>query len=128
MFDLRSLRLFLHVLSASIWVGGQFVMLGLLPTLRTMGGDAAKLAGRAFNRLAWPAYVVLLSTGIWNVLERDMATLQHPWIDIKMTAAFLSGVGAAMHQLAKGNTVMLAVGGSMSSILAVVAMYLGFIV
>ncbi len=128
MGDLRALRLFLHVLAASVWVGGQFVMLGLLPTLRTMGGDAAKLAGRAYNRLAWPAYVVLLATGIWNIYARDLATLHHPWIDIKMTTATLSGVGAAMHQFAKGNTVLLAVGGTMSSLLAVVTMYLGFLV
>ena len=44
-------RLFLHVLAASIWVGGQFVLLGLLPTVRRFGEDAPRLAGIAFNRL-----------------------------------------------------------------------------
>ncbi|HTO01125.1 MAG TPA: hypothetical protein VL068_10660 [Microthrixaceae bacterium] len=126
--DIRAFRLFLHVFAASIWVGGQFVMLALLPTVREIGGDAAKMAGKAFNRLAWPAYGVLIATGIWNILERDIAYLQHPWIEIKVLAAVLSGVGAAMHQLAKGNVAMLAIGGAMSSILAVVAMYMGFLV
>ncbi|MGB3410086.1 MAG: hypothetical protein WBA45_02720 [Microthrixaceae bacterium] len=128
MGNLRDLRLFLHVLAASIWVGGQFVMLALLPTVRSLGGDAAKMAGRAYNRLAWPAFGVLVLTGIWNIFERDLGSLQHPWIEIKLTAVFLSGAGAAMHQMAKGNVVMLAVGGAMSSLLAVLAMYLGFLV
>jgi hypothetical protein len=103
-------------------------MMALLPTVRSLGGDAAKMAGRAYNRLAWPAFGVLVLTGIWNIFERDLGSLQHPWIEIKLTAVFLSGIGAAMHQMAKGNVIMLAVGGAMSSLLAVLAMYLGFLV
>src|ERR1035438_1686722 len=62
-----SVRLFLHVLAATIWVGGQFVMLGLLPTGRSLGGEATKSLAGAFARLSWPAFVVLVLTGFWNL-------------------------------------------------------------
>jgi len=29
-------RLFLHILAASVWVGGQIVMAGILPTTRRL--------------------------------------------------------------------------------------------
>ena len=34
---LGGFRLILHVLAASIWVGGQFTVAGLLPTVRSLG-------------------------------------------------------------------------------------------
>ena len=121
-------RLFLHVLAASIWVGGQFVLAGLLPTVRGFGEDASRQAGRAYNRLAWPAYGVLVVTGLWNLFELPLDDLQHPWIELKILAVVLSGAGAAAHQMARGNKVLLAVGGAASAVFAVVAMYLGFLV
>ena len=54
--------------------------------------------------------------------------LRHPWIELKVLAVVLSGVGAAVHQMAKGNKVMLAVGGAVSAVFAVIAMYPGFVV
>ncbi len=123
-----ALRLFLHVFSASIWVGGQFALAGLLPTVRSFGEDAPRQAARAFNRLAWPAYGVLVLTGLWNLFEWPLDDLQHPWVELKVLAALLSGVGAALHQFARGNRAMLAAGGAMSAIFAVAAMYLGFLV
>ena len=35
-----ALRLSLHVLAATIWVGGQLTIAGLVPDLRALGGDA----------------------------------------------------------------------------------------
>lgn len=121
-------RLFLHVLAASIWVGGQFVLAGVVPTVRTFGEDAPRAVARAFNRLAWPAYGVLVLTGLWNLFELPLDDLQHPWIELKVLAALLSGAGAAAHQLARGNKVLLAAGGAASSLFAVAALYLGFLV
>ena len=53
--------------SPTIWVGGQFTVAGLLPTIRSLGEDAPKQVARAFARLLWPAYAVLLVTGFWNI-------------------------------------------------------------
>jgi putative copper export protein len=121
-------RLFLHVLAASVWVGGQIVLAGLVPTLRGLGDDAPRLAARAFNRIAWPAYGIAVVTGLWNLFALPLEDLQHPWIEIKVLVVLLSGVGAVIHQMAKGNKAMLAVGGAMSSLFAVAAMYTGFLV
>jgi putative copper export protein len=121
-------RLFLHVLAASIWVGGQIVLAGLVPTVRGFGEDATRQVARAFNRIAWPAYGVAVVTGLWNVFALPLDDLMHPWIELKVLAVLLSGVGALAHQMAKGNKAMLAIGGAMSSLFAVAAMYLGFLV
>ena len=55
------------MLAATVWVGGQFTVLGLLPTVRAFGEDAPKAVGRALARLLWPAYAVLVVTGFWNI-------------------------------------------------------------
>jgi hypothetical protein len=121
-------RLFLHVMAASIWVGGQLVLAALVPTVRDLGDDAVARVARAFNRIAWPAFAVAVVTGLWNVFAIPLQDLQHPWIELKVLAALLSGVGAAVHQNAKGNRTALAVGGAVSAVFAVAAMYLGFLV
>jgi len=121
-------RLFLHVLAASVWVGGQIVLIGLVPTVRTLGSDAPARVARAFNRIAWPAYGIAVVTGLWNVFVLPLDELRHPWLEIKVLVVLLSGVGAVVHQQARGNRTLLAVGGAMSVVFAVAAMYLGFLV
>ena len=37
-----TVRLFLHVLAASVWVGGQITLAGLVPGLRGLGADAPR--------------------------------------------------------------------------------------
>ena len=37
--DLETLRLFLHVLAATIWVGGQLTLAALVPALRAAGAE-----------------------------------------------------------------------------------------
>ena len=58
---LDTLRLTLHVLAATVWVGGQIVMMGLVGPARSLGGDATKVLARAFARMAWPAFLVLVA-------------------------------------------------------------------
>jgi putative copper export protein len=67
-----TIRVFLHVLAATIWVGGQLTLAALVPPLRALGRELTTVAARAFNRVAWPAFGVLVVTGVWNVLaERE---------------------------------------------------------
>jgi putative copper export protein len=119
-------RLGLHVLAATIWVGGQFVLAGLVPTVRKLGPDATRAVASRFNTIAWPAYVLLLFTGIWNLFENSpMPSSWHPLIEIKVTCFLLSGLGAFLHTRAKGNKAMLAIGGASASLFAVAALFMG---
>jgi putative copper export protein len=98
--SLTILRLTLHTLAATIWVGGQFVILGLLPTLRRLGADAPRQAARAFGRLSWPAYWLLIATGIWNYLAIDHHNATSAWngvFGVKMLCVVIAGVGTLMH-------------------------------
>jgi len=42
----ETVRLFLHVLAATVWVGGQLTLAALVPALRRLGADVPRaLAG-----------------------------------------------------------------------------------
>ena len=72
-----TVRLFLHVLAATVWVGGQLTLAALVPALRGLGAEVPKAAARRFNQVAWPAFAVLVATGVWNVIaESDKDTLR----------------------------------------------------
>ena len=94
------LRLSLHVLAATVWVGGQFVVAGLLPTVRRLGDGAPRQIAQAFGRLSWPAYWLLVATGFWNYAAIDHAHATSSWnmvFGIKMLLVALAGVGTLMH-------------------------------
>ncbi len=118
-------RIFLHVLAASVWVGGQIVLAGLVPTVREIDPEAPKKVARAFNRIAWPAYGVAVVTGIWNLLDIPMEDPPYVELGLKVLVVALSGIGAAVHQVARGNKAMLAIGGAMSSLFGIAAMWIG---
>jgi len=101
---LDTLRLFLHVTAATIWVGGQFVMLGLVPTARQIGNDAPKKLANAFAMLSWPAFAVLVLTGFWNLAALSSDTKSTSWnmvMGFKFLFVILAGVGAWLHGRAK---------------------------
>jgi putative copper export protein len=121
------LRLSLHVLAATVWVGGQLTLAGLVPVLR--GGDPAtpRAAARRFAQLAWPAYVVLLGTGVWNMVAVDPSKQSGAWrvvMGVKIAVVALSGLSAWMHQRARG-TAALAFWGALSGLAAPAAVVLG---
>jgi putative copper export protein len=94
------LRLSLHVLAATIWVGGQFVLAGLIGTVRTMGEGAPKKVAQAFGRMSWPAYWLLIATGIWNYFAVDHHAASSGWnaaFGVKMLMVVLAGLGSFMH-------------------------------
>jgi hypothetical protein len=76
---LDGFRLIIHALAATIWVGGQFTVAGLLPTIRTLGDDAPKKVAGALGRLLWPAYGVLILTGFWNISAVDAKHASSAW-------------------------------------------------
>jgi putative copper export protein len=92
-------RLSLHVLGACVWVGGQLVLAGLVVTLRGISHDAPGKVAKAFARFTWPAYGLLIVTGIWNVAA-DGSSATSNWntvFGIKMFFVIVAGLGAFLH-------------------------------
>jgi putative copper export protein len=121
------IRLFLHLVAATVWVGGQLTLAGLLPTLRGLGPDAPRAVARQFNRIAWPAFGVLVLTGLWNLAEADLGdrtTEYQVTLFVKLVVVAVSGVSAALH-LRATSKVGLAVGGALSAVSALAAVFLG---
>ena len=125
--DLETLRLFLHVLAATIWVGRQRALAALVPALRSAGADVPKAAARAFNRVAWPAFAVLVLTGIWNVVaESDDSAAYQSTLMVKYTLVLLLGVTALLHQRATSKKGM-AVFGALTGLTALGALFVGIV-
>ena len=123
--DWETVRLFLHVLAATVWVGGQITLAALVPALRGAAEGVTAVAARAFNRIAWPAFGVLVLTGIWNViaLGHQSAAFEHTLM-LKYVLVLASGVTAYLHQRAttpKG----LAVYGALTGLSALGALFVG---
>jgi putative copper export protein len=94
------IRLSLHVLAACVWLGGQIVVAGLLPTIRTLGDEAPRKIAQAFGRLSWPAFWLLVLTGFWNYAAVHGDTMSSAWntaFGIKMLCVILAGAGTFMH-------------------------------
>jgi putative copper export protein len=126
-FHLETLRLFLHVLAATIWVGGQLVLAALVPALRGAGAEVPRLAARAFNRVAWPAFGVLILTGVWNVVaEGDRGPAYRTTLMIKLAVVAASGVTAFLHARATSRRGM-AVFGALTGLTALLALLLGIV-
>jgi putative copper export protein len=126
---LDTIRLTLHVLAAAIWVGGQIVMAGLVGPARGLGGDAPRTLARAFARLAWPAYIVLLATGIWNISAVHASSASSTWKAVlmaKIVVVLLAGLGAFLHQRATSKA-QLALWGSVGGTASVAALVMGIL-
>jgi putative copper export protein len=121
-----SVRLFLHILAATIWVGGQVVLAGLVPVLRGIGSDAPRLAAQRFNRIAWPAFAVLIATGVWNVVaeHRHDHGAYRTTLIVKLCLVAVSGLAAAFHIRAKTAGSRAALGAA-SAGAALAALFLG---
>jgi putative copper export protein len=123
---LGTVRLFVHVLAATVWVGGQITLAGLLPTVRVLGPDAARALARGFNRIAWPAFAVLVATGIWNIVAAAPSndTAYDATLALKVAVVALSGVASALHGRSRSRAA-LAVWGALGGLAAMGALFLG---
>lgn len=121
-----TVRLFLHVLAATIWVGGQLTLAALVPALRGLGAEVPRAAARRFNQVAWPAFAVLLITGVWNIIAvRSQISGGYAitlWVKLGVVA--VSGVAAALHARAKSKA-GLAVFGALTGVSALAALFIG---
>ena len=126
---LDTLRLTLHVLAATVWVGGQIVMLGLVGPARRLGPDAGPTLARAFARMAWPAYAVLIVTGFWNVSTFPWAAQSTAWHAVlmaKIVVVALAGLATLLHSRATSRAAV-ALWGSVAGLASVAALVMGIL-
>lgn len=121
-----TIRLFLHITAATIWVGGQLTLAALIPALRAAGTDIPAVAARAFRRVAWPAFGITILTGIWSVSAESDANhgaYSHTLI-LKLVLVAVSGVAAGVQALSrsKGQNAAL---GALAALSALGAMFAG---
>jgi len=124
---LDALRLSLHILAATVWVGGQLVMVGLVGTARRISADAPRAIARAFARISWPAFAVLIATGIWNVAATHPAQQSGPWrvvLWVKVAVVVMAGLAAYLHSRSSTKRAT-ALWGSLSGLSALGALVLG---
>ncbi|HEY5173410.1 MAG TPA: hypothetical protein VIK54_16935 [Acidimicrobiia bacterium] len=101
--DAATIRLFLHVLGATVWVGGQIALAGVVPVVRRFGGiEAARAVARRFQLIAWPSFGLLVVTGVWNLFAvkvGDQSSAYLTTLVVKLLLVGLSGIGALGHVL-----------------------------
>ena len=102
---------------------------GLMPSLHRAAPDATKVVARAYARIAWPAFVLVVLTGIWNLAEisfSDRSTAYQVTLFVKLVLVGVTGAAAAMHQLGQ-TTAAKAIGGSLGLVGALGAFFLGIL-
>jgi putative copper export protein len=128
--EASTVRLFLHVLAASVWVGGQIVIAGAVPVVRRLGGvDGTRAVARRFGLIAWPGFALLLATGVWNLFEVSVADQSSSYLTtlfVKLVLVAISGAAAFAHPAVARRRA--ALGGALAGVAllaALGAMFLG---
>jgi len=126
--NIDTIRIFLHILAASVWVGGQFVLGSVVSGLRREHRDTLPVVARAFARVAWPAFALAVITGVWSLLSIEtLDTSGQIALGLKILAVAASGGAAAAHSMSPSRAVK-AIGGALGSVTAVLAMLLAVVV
>jgi putative copper export protein len=106
-------RIFLHIISICGWVGGQLLMVSLLPVLRKISPEAPRLAADRFGRFAWAFLFLALITGVWSVFEIELSSKDSAYqitLFIKLLLVAASGISALIHSRTKSVPVRAATG------------------
>lgn len=87
---------YLHVLGATIWVGGLIVLAGLVPAVRRATDDRSVLRAmaRRFGVISWTALGLQVVTGLMMAIDR------FPWstaLNWKVGLVMISALLAAWH-------------------------------
>jgi uncharacterized membrane protein len=95
--------LYIHVVAATVWVGGLIVMAGLVPAVRNVTEDRTVIRAIAqrFGVLSWTALGLLMLTGIAMLLIGfDLTTTLTTKIGLVFVAAALAAwhIVSARHQ------------------------------
>jgi putative copper export protein len=94
--------LWIHIIAACVWIGGQITLGMLVPVLR-VDRDLVTAAARRFGWLGWTAFAVLIITGLINMHEIGVsltnlsANPTSRTLSLKLAFVIISGLAAAIH-------------------------------
>jgi len=92
----HDLLLFVHILAAAAWLGGNFTQLVVNPALERTGGTAAAAWMRQTVRMGvvlyTPAAVVALITGFWMVLREPAFEFEQFFVAFGIFTVIIGGV------------------------------------
>jgi hypothetical protein len=76
---------------------------GDIPGSGALAPDAPGAVARRFNRIAWPAFGVLVATGIWNIvdLSPDWDSDEGRTVTVNIAVVAASGLTALLHARAR---------------------------
>ena len=126
---LDSLRIFLHVLAVAVWVGGQIVLAGLVPTIRTSAPDVLPKVAQAFARVAWPAMIVIVFTGMWGLSASSTSESDTAYMvtfALKMVMVFIAVAATVVHSQGSSKAAK-AIGGALGLLGSLLAAYAGIL-
>ena len=126
---LDSLRVFLHLMAVAVWVGGQIVLAGLVPTIRAAAPESLPKIAQAFARVAWPAMIVIVFTGAWGlgvVDAADAGTKYMTTFAIKMLLVFVAIAATVIHSQGTSKAAK-AIGGAFGLLGSLLAAYAGIL-
>ena len=94
--------LYIHVIAATVWVGGLIVLAGLVPAVRraTDDGEVIRVMARRFGVISWTALGLLIVTGTWMVM---IAFNLSGVLVTKIALVLVSAGLAAWHTAAAGS-------------------------
>ncbi|HYA00605.1 MAG TPA: CopD family protein [Candidatus Binatia bacterium] len=100
----HAVLVWLHVLGACVWIGGQLVVAAVVPL--TLGDSAlARAVGRRFQIVAWPAFALLVATGVAQAYSEGitpatlLASAAGRTLGVKLLFVLVSGAAALVHVL-----------------------------
>ena len=103
------ISVWVHVLAAMMWIGGMaFLTLVLMPVIRktdvpTLRGEFLQLVARRFRLVAWGSIVLLIGTGLTNLMLGDgWPSYQSSYgrlLMVKLIAVGLMGFLTAYHDV-----------------------------
>lgn len=125
---MTALRLFLHVVAASVWVGGLLILVGIAPSTADMDRPLRLRLLTSVDLLIWPAFALTVLTGLWNVMTIPVTDLPHPWIELHVLAVAVSGVAAGVGRVLRDRPPFATALTVAAGVAAVTAMYLGIVV
>jgi putative copper export protein len=126
---LESFRIFLHVLAVAVWVGGQIVLAGLVPAIRTSAPEALPKVAQAFARVAWPAMIVIVFTGMWGLTSSSASESDTEYMvtfAVKMVMVFIAIAATIVHSQGSSKAAK-AIGGALGLLGSLLAAYAGIL-